>query len=173
MPLTTEVLILAFTISGITLKLADIYGERGRGYVFAAVSAAFMGIIISDSPISSSIILGIIIGVALARKIDQPNLIFGLGLTLATAIIFGFNFPDLPLLATVSVAALIDEVGHDKITSRDILEKFFRFRMALKAAMVILTILRWIDIVYAIGFFCFDISYDLTHIIFRKRLGKT
>ena len=171
MPLTREILILAFTLGGADLKLADLYDQKCRGYIFATISAISMGLLISDSSYSSSIVLGIILGVALAGKVDQPNLIMGLGLTLATAIIVGlyngFIVPDLLLLVLVTVTVLIDEAGHDKITSGSILKGFFRFRMTLKTAIILLTILTKIDIINAIGFFCFDLSYDIISICYH------
>ncbi|MFX0203234.1 MAG: hypothetical protein ACFFCW_44590 [Candidatus Hodarchaeota archaeon] len=59
----------------------------------------------------------------------------------------------------------IYEKGHEKITSGGVLSKFFRFRMILKVVMATLALLRWVDIVHAVGFFCFDVAYDLTDII--------
>jgi len=166
--LTKEALILVFTLSGINLKLADFYGERGGGYlrhVFAAIAAVCMGLLISGDSPSSSIVLGIIIGVTLAGKLDKPNMMIGLALTLATATILGFSLPDFPLLIAITIASLIDEVGHDKIASRGILTRFFHFRMALKIVIIFLTVLTWVDVLHALGFFCFDLSYDVTSIL--------
>lgn len=178
MPLPIGALILTYLISGISLKLADIYGERGKGYIPAIISAITMGILISDSPSSASIILGIILGVAFAGKIDQLNLKIGLGITLATAIIiefiFGFTIPNLPLLAIVTGGALIDEKGHDRLGSKKITGTFFRFRMTLKTFIIILAFLKGfspvgIDAVYAVSFLCFDIAYDVIGIIFDSK----
>ena len=165
MLLTREALILVFTLSGISLKLADIYGERGRGYVFSVVSAVGMGTLISDSPLSSSMVLGIIVGVVLAGKVDRPNLVVGLGLTLVVSAVLGFNIPDFALLAIIALAALIDEVGHDRVTSRGILGKFFRIRMVLKAVVVVLTVLGLIDVIHCAGFLSFDVVYEVTNTV--------
>ena len=165
MPLAKETLLLIFTLGGISLKLADHYGEQARDYLsyfFAAAAAICMGLLISDNPYSSSIMLGIIVGVILAGKVDRLNMMIGLGLTLTTAAMLGFSLPDFPLLMVVAVASLIDETGHDRSASKGILAKFFRFRMALKTIIVLLTVLGWVDVVHALGFFCFDVSYDIT-----------
>ena len=56
------VLILTFTLGGITLKLADFYGEQKKGYlsyVFAGFAAVCMSIIISVSPTSAAIFSGV------------------------------------------------------------------------------------------------------------------
>lgn len=44
--------------------------------------------------------------------------------------------------------------------------------MALKTIMIILAILGWIDTIYVIGFFCFDIAYDITDAVWVF-IGKT
>ena len=163
--LTREVLLLTFTLAGISLKLADNYGASARGYLSAAVSAVCMGFLIADNSSSSSIVLGIMIGVTLAGKLDQLNLIFGLCATLISAAVLGFSVPNLPLLAIVLVAALLDEVGHEKVKSPGILATFFHFRMVLKAVVASLALLMWIDLFHAVGFFCFDVAYDATNIV--------
>lgn len=128
-----------------------------------------MGLLISDSSISSSIVLGIIVGVTLAGKIDQLNLMIGLGLSLTMAVLLGFNSPEIPLLAVIAAASLKDEVGHDRFASRRILTRFFHFRMVLKTTMILLAVLNWIDLVHMLGFFCFDLSYDITELLLRRR----
>lgn len=176
MPLAKEFLILTYALGGITLKLADFYGEKGESYlryVFAAASAICMGLLISDNPTSSSIVLGIVIGVILAGKLNQPNMVFGLCLTLVTTIVLGFTLPHIPLLAVVAVASVVDEVGHDRLAVRGCFASFFRFRVVLKATMVLLVVLMWVDGVDALGFFCFDLSYDVTDIaLLRMEKGK-
>lgn len=163
MYLTKEVLILANTICGISLKLADFFGEEDSSYFkyfFAMISGILMGLLISESPISSSIMLGIIAGVSIARKLDRLNMILGIIITLITATILGFNLPNIPVLFVITLASLIDEMGHDKIVTGFIIGRFFQFRMTLKILIFFLTILARVDVKYALGFFCFDLSYD-------------
>lgn len=164
MPLTNYILLLLFALAGIDLKLADFYGRKHISYIFAVISAISMGLLISDSPSSSSIVLGIILGVSLTGKVDQPSLVMGLGLTLATSIIVGFTMPNFSLLAVITVTTLIDEIGHDRITSGNILANFFRFRMTLKTIIIILAALTQVDVIHAAGFFSFDLSYDVVSV---------
>lgn len=156
-----------FAISGVTLKLADFYGEKGNNtlqYVFAVISAISFGLLISSDAASSSIILGIIIGVILSRKVNRLNLVLGLILTLFTAIIFGFNLPVPWLLITVSILAFIDELCHDKLAlKKDLLAKPFRFRPLLKFTIIFLAVASLIEAVTALGFMAFDLSYDITN----------
>jgi len=159
-------LLIVFITGGITLKLADFYGERGDNiiqYFFAAIAAFSFGLLISDSPTSSSIILGIIIGVALSKKVNRPNLILGLVFTFLISGILGFSLPIPWLLIIVSIVSFIDELFHDKLaTNKEWLRLFFRFRLSLKLVMLFLAILSLVEIIYFLGFLSFDFAYDIT-----------
>lgn len=176
MPFDSEILLLVFTLAGITLKLADFYGEHGRcfvRYIIAVISAICMGLLISESAVSSSIVLGIIIGVVVAGKVDQLNLIIGLVATLTMAVVLGFNFPDFRLMFVIAIGSLVDEMGHDRFTSNGVVNGFFRFRLFLKTVVVILHILMLVDVTHALGFFCFDISYDLTDMFLLRKTKES
>jgi len=160
--LSIALLLFIFTLGGISLKLADNYGNDAKGYIAATISGVCMGVLISDSPSSSSIVLGIIVGVTLAGKVDQLNLFLGLVLTLITAITLGFSTPDISLLTMIAVATVIDEVGHNKLASKGIFGKFFQFRMFLKITMVLLVVLNLMRLVYALSFLSFDVAYEIT-----------
>lgn len=163
---------ITYTVAGITLKLADHYGEGKKDnlqYVFAIISSISFGLLISSSQTSSAIIFGIIVGVFLARKIDRPNLVLGFILTLITAWVLGFNIPSLWLLVVVSILSLTDEICHEKFISNiKGLACFFRFRPFLKLGIVVLAILSHIEAVYSIGFLSFDFAYEITNLLLNK-----
>jgi len=97
------------------------------------------------------------------------SLIYG-GIVIKLA---GFSLPSFPLLIVVAVASLIDEVGHDRFASGGVLIWFFRFRIVLKVVVVFLTVLSWVDMVNSLGFFCFDLSYDVMDVVLlRMKKGK-
>lgn len=172
--LQDEVVVLAFAVGGVSLKLADFYGERessAASYIYASVSAVALGLLISHSPISSSIILGIAFGVVLSGKVNRPNLIFGLALTLLTALIFSFKLPVLWLLLTVAFSSFIDEFTHDRLSKRFFFANFL-LRPFLKLAILFITALSLISLVYAVGFFCFDLSYDTTSWLIERQLAR-
>lgn len=168
--LWSELLLITFIISGITLKLADFYGEIGNNilqYFFAVASALSFGLLIFNDSYTSSIILGIIVGVTLSRKVNRPNLVLGLILTLLIAGILGFSLGfSLPipwLLIIVSLFSFIDEFCHDKFSAnREYFTLFFRFRPLLKLAMLLLAISSLVETIYALGFLSFDLAYDVT-----------
>lgn len=172
MYIETQFLPVLFIISGITLKLADIYGEKQSSvfqYVFAAVAALSFSLLISSSSTASSIMLGIIIGVAASKKVNRPNLVLGLILTLSASIILGLTLngyswlPTPWLLTVVSLFSLLDEICHDKFAERkSVLTQFFHFRPLLKLTIVLLAFASLVEAVYAVGFLSFDFSYDAT-----------
>lgn len=166
---------MAFTTAGITLKLADFYGEqkqRTLSYAFAGLAAVCISIIITVNSSYAAVFVGIMIGVTLAGKLDQFNMIFGLIFTIVLAFLFGFQIPDISLLIIITIAALLDEIGHGVKNVKGFLLQFFRYRMILKAIIIILAILTRIQYSLAIGFFCFDLSYDLVNIWISSKLAR-
>lgn len=172
MSIESGFLLIIFIISGITLKLADIYGEKGNNvfqYVFAVASAVSFSLLIAHSSTSSSIILGIIIGVSASRKVNRKNLILGLILTLSASSVLGLIFNGyswLPipwLLIIVSLVTLLDEICHDKFTEKkSVYTELFRFRPLLKLTIVSLALTSFVDATNALGFLSFDLAYDAT-----------
>lgn len=172
------VLLLAiFILGGFTLKLADFFGEKGdnvRQYPPAVISAFTFGLLISESSYSSSIILGIIVGVTLSKKVNQVNLVLGLILSLLTALILGFQIPVLWLLAVISSFSLIDELCHDRFTEKmNRFRKFFNFRPILKIVMILMAAFSLIEVLYALAFLCFDLTYDATDWFLVKYESKS
>ena len=165
-------MLLLFVFGGISLKIADYYGERSSKiipFISASVSSLIFGLLIAHNSISASIILGIILGVLFSGKIDQLNLVFGLVLTLLIAFMLNFKFPILWFLAIVTLFSFIDELIHDWCSSkRFFLATFFRLRPFLKLFFLAIASLPLIEISYILGFFCFDLSYDLTNFLLNR-----
>ena len=157
--------IIIYTLAGLTLKLSDFYGEHRTGYVpyfITLISAFFFVLLMIESEYSSAIIIGIIVGVLLSGKVNRPNLVFGLTLIISLSLLMGFVFPN-QIVILISIFAFTDEVFHEKINNRfKILKAFFQFRPVLKIAIASFFLLKWLPLTYLIGFFCFDLSYDLT-----------
>ena len=85
------------------------------------------------------IILGIIFGVTLSKKVDRPNMIFGLVATLLVAFYFQLKIPVPWLLFVTTLFCFVDEICHEKV-SKERFSGFFRYRVFLK--MVIILILH-------------------------------
>jgi len=171
------VVIATCILAGATLKLADQTGEdrhNKAGYLSAAIAGTLLGSIISYGPEEASIVIGIIIGVSLARKIDRPNLLLGLIITVTTAYILGFETPRLWLLLLVSALSLVDEFGHDRLGAKtSSLGVFFRYRVSLKVALLFAAAASIVSDTAAIGFLGFDSAYDATNwLLSRKKKNK-
>ena len=169
-------MILLFALGGVSLKIADYYGERTSkiiSFISASVSAIIFGLLIAHSSISSSIILGIILGVLFSGKINQLNLFFGLALTLVIAFMLNFKIPFLWLLSIVTFFSFLDELSHDRYSSKkNVIAKFFLRRPFLKMSFLIIASLSLIEISYILAFFCFDISYDFTNFLLNRYVLK-
>jgi len=163
--------IIIYVLAGFTLKLTDFYGEHRTGYLpylITLLSASLFTLLISESEYSSAIAIGIIVGVLLSGKINRPNLIFGLLLIISLSLLLGFVIPN-QIVFLISVFAFIDEVFHEKFKNRSkILRTFFQFRPVLKISIALFFLLKWLPLTHLIGFFCFDLSYDLTSTVLLK-----
>lgn len=165
-------MIVLFACGGVTLKIADYYGEKTSNllaYLSASISALIFGLLLANSPTSSAIILGIILGVLFSGKINQLNLFIGLTLSLTIAFILTFQVPLLWLLVLVTLFAFIDEWSHDWFSSkRRLFAQFFLLRPLLKILFLVLVSLSLIELSYLIAFFCFDLAYDLTTYLLNR-----
>jgi hypothetical protein len=172
MKLPPELFLAAFAASGGTLKTADVLGERDsrRLAVLSAVASALLfGVLMSESVVSASLILGLFLGVTAARKVDRPNLVVGLMLTFAFAVLLGVQTPSLWLVIVVAVFTVIDEGGHDALGRKEgAAALFFRYRCALKLAMGLLAVLAQIQVLHLVGFLAFDFAYDLVTLMLKK-----
>jgi hypothetical protein len=164
--LPPHLLLLISTVSGFSLKLADVYSERrlnASSYAVAGATAVFFGLLIADNPVSSALTLGIMIGVTLAAKVNRMSLIFGGGVTLLVAYILGISTPVAWVLVVVAVLTWIDEIGHEAYESDvGLPARFFRCRLALKFGVFILAVTGQMGVSYTLSFYGFDFAYDVT-----------
>ena len=165
------IVIIIFILTGFSLKLTDYLGEHNTGYttyIITVFAAFFFSLLISESEYSSAIAIGIIIGVFLSGKVNKPNLIVGLILTVFFSLLLGFTFPN-QIVIPISIFAFIDEVFHEKFeTFYKNFNFFLQFRPILKTVIILFFLLNWLPLIYFIGFFCFDLSYDFTSIVLLK-----
>lgn len=172
MKLPPELFLAAFAVGGVTLKTSDFLGEREntRLAVLSTVASSLVfGVLMSESVFSSSLILGLFIGVTASRKVDRPNLVLGLILTFAFALLMEVKTPTLWLVTVVTLFTFIDEWGHEQFSRTEgAAALFFRYRLTLKLATGLLTLISQIAVLHLMGFLCFDLSYDLTNLILQK-----
>lgn len=122
--------------------------------------------------------LGIIIGVAASKKVNQPNLSMGLILTLSATIIItlasnDFSWLPIPwLLAVVASISLADEVCHDRLNQSKSPFQLFRFRPLLKLTILALALAAQVEAIYAFGFLSFDFTYDAADLLLKTAEKK-
>jgi len=161
-----------FAGAGATLKLADHLGEREQSlqaYVVAILSGALLGALIHVGAEESSYVTGIVLGVALGGKVNRPNLLAGLLAVALTALVLGLILPIPWLVIVVAALSLVDEVGHDRLASRrDLIGFLFRYRAGLKLGTILLAATTLTSLTTAIGFLCFDLSYEAASYLISK-----
>lgn len=164
--LAPHLLLILSSLSGFSLKLADIHSERQpnmTSYTIAGATAILFGLLIADNPSTSTLTLGIMIGVTLAAKVNQKSLIFGGVVTMLTAFILGIATPITWMTITVATLTWIDEIGHDKLeTDTGFPSLFFQYRLTLKLGILILAATGHLNAVHAASFYGFDITYEIT-----------
>lgn len=161
-----EFQVLVFCVSGVTLKLADLWGERGLkfpAYSSAILTASFFGWLAAQNSLNGALIFGLLLGVIVAQKVDRWNLGIGVIATVVFAILFNAPLPSLWLIVVVACSAALDEVGHDRNTTTDNWYVVaFRFRPILKLVMISLGVLTWIPYHIVFDVLGFDLAYELT-----------
>jgi hypothetical protein len=171
-PLPIELQILIFSVSGVTLKLADFWGEHERSlpaYSSAILTAVLFGSLATQDPLNGALIFGLLLGVTVAQKVDRGNLCAGIIATILFAVLFQAPLPSLWLLIVVAIAASLDEVGHDRSTDIQYwYSTVFRFRPILKLVMIGVGVMTWIPYHLVINLLGFDLAYEginlvLTH----------
>ncbi|MFQ5762191.1 MAG: hypothetical protein ACE5PO_04070 [Candidatus Bathyarchaeia archaeon] len=157
--------IAVFAASGVALKLADRWGERGVspwGYVAAAACAAAFWFLIQGDANVATVVLAIVVGNVLALKTDKPNLIVGVALLAGLSLAFGYSLPVFPLLVPLVAAALLDELLHDKQWGPAVARRLFRYRILMKGLVVALGLAGLLMPAATVGFILFDVGYDAT-----------
>ena len=166
-----------FAAAGFLLKIADYTGETKRNRILsigpALVVAVFFWLLINSSEEYSTILLAIVIGSLVSRKVDRLNLLAGLGLLIALMIAYGFRFPLLLPLGILAIAAAMDEWGNDKRWKLNLASSFFRYRGVMKAVAVVLGSVNQISFGTVAGFYLFDVAYDFTSIAIERKAGLT
>lgn len=144
---------LFYALSGFLMKLSDDFYDIKNNKLLAVITGLLCVLCISYLAVSSSdaacIFIGVLIGNLLAFKVDTANHI--LSLIILSTILFIFGIPSIGILTLIlcTVAAFMDEVGHEAswIEKRsDLVKSFFEYRFTLKIAVLIFSILGLLQI---------------------------
>ncbi|MBO7718625.1 MAG: hypothetical protein J6S29_00570 [Methanosphaera sp.] len=187
--------LISYSLSGFFMNMSDEFMDEKDNMALAIVTGLlcviFTLLVCRVSADAACIFLSILIGTALAYKVDSVNHI--LSAIVFAALLFIFNFPSFSLYALVlcTIAAFVDEKGNDRSdeielvgssSDRGLLYTFFKYRYALKIMVFALSLMGLIKMTFGgflAGIYCFspltiiyflgfDLSYEAAGLIFDR-----
>lgn len=174
-------LILSYAFIGGGIKLLDYLTDepaqsRQRQFLFWFLTIGLVVIIniwtILDI-YTAVLALALVFGLLGARKVDNLYFTTIAAITLYIALIsilrMGVFLFLLPTFIALIPAVILDEVLHSVApkTSQPILQWVLTHRPLVKIVVLILPFLGLLTFIHTIGFWCFDITYDLVAYHFR------
>ncbi|MBE6493021.1 MAG: hypothetical protein E7Z84_00230 [Methanosphaera stadtmanae] len=166
-------------------EAVDVKNNKLLGIFANVICVVFTLLVSVVNGDAACIFLSIIIGTGLSKKIDAINHIIAAILFIILLAIIGFpEFSWLCLIICI-FANLIDELGNDKYDEKiennsnvneTLLDKFFKYRCALKVTVLILSLLGLVNVLFTntiisgimffqpltvILFYIFDFSYEM------------
>lgn len=171
MDFTAPALLFGFAFLGAGVKYVDsVFDEhvfnRNIALVLAGVCGIVMGLFVAIDTYAATVLLAIVLGVAITRKIDNPAFIAGTILVIAIPVLLTNNllvqfFP----LAGLVFGGMVDELGNNMVDAKRIRnragELFFHFRLTMEAVMGALVAAGVMPALYWAALIFFDISYHL------------
>jgi len=164
-------LLLGFGLIGAGVKYVDASFDddafdRRKAYVVALASGALMGGFIGVDAYAATVLVAIIIGVAITKKIDAPAFIAGAIVALAVPAAFSNQIVVYALpVAVLSLSAVIDELGNDLVDERRIRNGaatlFFGNRLTMEVFVAALVFAGVFPFVYLLALLAFDSGYHL------------
>jgi hypothetical protein len=167
--LQAALLAFGFALLGAGIKFVDSAFDdnlfsRRAAYVIAVLSGALMGVLIAGDQFAAALLFSIVIGVAVAKKIDNAAFIAGTLVAVAVALLLirsgEFN---VAAIAFLSAAAVIDELGNNLSDSGRVRSAafafFFRYRLTLELAMGSLVLSGAFPPIYWLALILFDAAY--------------
>jgi hypothetical protein len=163
-----------FGILGAGIKYIDAaYDDKIFNKKIALCIAPFLGILwaytMLINQVAATILLAVIIGVLFKGKIDNVAHLAGLLVIFAIIFVAGVQLMVIPLII-LGFAALMDEVGNDFVDKRKnkldlnkfshrFIVSFFDQRWVLKVAILILSVIEVVPMVFFLAMVSFDYAY--------------
>lgn len=187
------------------MKLSDEYMDEKDNLFYAVIAGVFcviftlwVSLINGDA---ACIFISILVGTALAHKVDTYNHMLSALLFILILLLLGIPHFSWICLILCTAAAFLDEVGHDLIEEKEkngkyltIIDKLLKYRYVMKVTVLMLSLLTVIKIllpgtfldgflffepITIVYFYLFDLGYEfceeLTYRfnnIFQSFLGK-
>jgi len=144
--------------------------------IFIPTSMVYLAV--TEEPVIGMVI-GTVIGIVLAGKLDHPAYIASVILFVALVLIaFALQIIKIEtttfyIIPVAAVGSFLDEFGHEKWKSnKKSINFIFEHRFFLKIFAFFGVVLGYAHIVHLIGFLCFDIFYDITETTSRHDINK-
>ena len=143
--------------------------SKPAAFVLSVLCGLLMGYLIAVDAPSATILISIVLGVAITKKIDNAAFYIGVLLVLGMPLLIRFSqsaFLSLDMFSIffLTVAGLIDEWGNDEVDrwgTNGIVKKFFYFRFTMKVMMAVLVFTGVFKPIYLVAFLAFDAAYGL------------
>jgi len=182
-PLLIAALVASYTYTGGAIKFLDdvidkklrFTGRLPLCLVLASGVALLAGVWTALDSYSAAVVLGLVVGLALAGKVNNRYFLSIALITLLIAAILGFNpyslIPIFPTLIVLAATALADETIHSfsKAVRHPVARLMLLHRPAMKIAVILLPLFGLFTFTHTLAFWCFDLSYDLVDYLCARR----
>lgn len=169
--------VFSFAILGAGVKYIDsAFDENTFSKKKALLLAPFLGVfyafLMSLNANAATILMSFLVGVFLSGKINNLAFYIQTAFWAIFVFIFGnvsiFFFPFIMLV----VASIIDEKGNDLSDARKLKTKIARFvfkhRLFMDVVAFLLAVFGFIELVFLVSFFAFDLGYSLVGTYSKK-----
>ena len=169
------ILAFLFILSGFFMKISDDLYDVNNNMIFST----FLGILCAIASVLATLyntdaaylFISILIGNLIALKVDGIHHIITSVVFLVILLFVGIpHFISLVLMICI-LAALGDEIGHEKIsklTANRFINLFFEYRFVMKIIVLLLAVWGIFNIWVFICFILFEISYEGAGLLFEK-----
>lgn len=169
------ILAFLFILSGFFMKISDDLYDVNNNMIFST----FLGILCAITSVAATlynndaayIFISILIGNLIALKVDGIHHIITLVVFLVILLFVGIPHLSLIILLIFILAAIGDELGHEKIpniTDNMFLNLFFEYRFVMKFVIFLIAICGVFDFWVFICFILFELSYEGAGIVFER-----
>lgn len=190
---------ICFALSGFFMKISDEAMDEKNNKILAIITGIlcviFTVLVSIKNGDAACIFIGILVGNALAYKVDSINHIISAILLIVVLIVLGVPHFGWICLIICIIAAFIDEKGNDISDEKEeriknnlnenysLIDKFFKYRYTLKVAVLILSILGLLNIILPnspldgwyffepltfVYFYLFDLCYEFAGSYFNR-----
>lgn len=182
---------ICFALSGFFMKISDEASDEKNNMLISIISGLlcvlFTVLVSTKNADATCIFLSILIGTALAFKVDSLNHILSAILLIILLLLLDVPSFNWICLLICIIAVFVDEKGNDNYDKKEkegltlnFLDKLFKYRYTLKITVLILSIFGLLNYlipnlnlfsfepITIIYFYMFDLSYEFAEVSFNR-----